>query len=155
MREIESELNEEKVRKNQAERKLSAGLEGPLSMKQLTTLVEKVKDPNIRIIIADLISQIFERIDVFPAGTKLNFARLKRMHKVQVRKWGRDDGHVKAYIRDNFDRRKVRFFQVVLNLPGLNQRLCFSNNGSMMIEARLDLAQDLPEDADFGDEPAK
>ena len=148
IRELESELDEVSKKKELAERKLSAGMEGPKPLKNLEGLLKKLKDQKVRIAVADLISQIFERIDVFPAGTKNDFARIRRMHAAQIKKWGKNDGHVKAFIRDNFDRRKVRFFQPVLSLPGLKKRLSYSSTGRPNMEARLDLVDDLPEDAD-------
>lgn len=147
--ELEAQQEEVQIKKEAAERKLTAGLEGPAPIKNLGKLLLKLEKPDVRKVVADLISQLFERIDIFPAGTKLDFARLKRMHTTQVKKHGKNDGHVKAYLRDNFDRRKVRFFQPVLNLPGINKRLSFSSNGKPKLEARLDLVEDLPDDAEF------
>lgn len=147
MKELEEEQEELSKKREEVEKRISAGMEGPKPLVDLKKLTEKVKDPEVRVYLADLISQLFQRIDLFPAGRKLEFERLKKMHDKQVQKWGKNDGHVKAYIRDNFDRRKHRFFQPVLNLPGVNKRLSFKSDGSKMIEARLDLVDDLPEDA--------
>lgn len=148
MKELEGEQESLQNLKDLAERKLSAGMEGPKPLANLAKLAEKLKDADVRAVVADLIAQLFERIDVFAAGTKVDFAKLKRMHAIQVKKWGKNDGHVKAYLRDNFDRRKVRFFQPVLSIPGMNKRLTFSSNGKAKIEARLDLVEDLPDNAD-------
>jgi hypothetical protein len=101
------------------------------------------------LVIADLISQLFERIDIFPAGRKLDFERLKKMHAIQVKKHGGNGGRVKAYLRDNFDRRKLRFFQPVLSIPGQGKRLSFNSSGKPFNEARLDLVEDLPDDAEI------
>lgn len=147
----ELEVEQEKVRASNdaAQKKLSAGLDGPASIVNLQKLFEKLESPGVRLVIADLISQLFERIDIFPAGRKLDFERLKKMHAIQVKKHAGNGGRVKAYLRDNFDRRKLRFFQPVLSIPGQGKRLRFNSSGKPFNEARLDLVEDLPDDAEI------
>jgi DNA invertase Pin-like site-specific DNA recombinase len=149
IRELEAEQADVANKKETAEQKLTAGLDGPEPLVNLEKLTKKLEDPGARKLIADLISQLFERIDMFAAGSKLDFARLKRMHKSRVRERGKNDSSVSVYIRDHFNRRKVRFFRPVLAIPGVGGRLSFSSDGKPMPEARLDLVEDLPDDAEF------
>lgn len=149
IRELEEEQEEVVKKKDSAERKMIAGLDGPAPIANLEKLVKRLEDTNVRRIVADLVSQLFERIDLFPAGTKFEFAKLKRLHAQELKKHGKNDGHLKAFVRDNFDRRKVRFFQPVLNLPGVKKRMTFASNGKLRLEARLEMAEDLPDNATF------
>lgn len=147
--ELEDRRNQIKTSRVANERKLSAGMGGTAPTLKLEVMLKKLTDDETRRMVRDLMSQIFERIDLFPAGSKFQLAKLKLMHKRLVKKWGKADGHVSAHIREHFDRRKVRFFQPVLNLPGVKKRLTFSTNGKLMPEVRLDLVEDVPDDAEI------
>lgn len=149
IRELEAEQDELRDKRSVAEQKMSAGLEGPHPIIHLGKLAKKMDDPSIRAVVADLISQLFKRIDVFAAGSRFDLARLMRMHKEQVRKRGRSDGSVAVYLREHFDRRAVRFFRVLLDNPSVGKRLEFTSDGKPRAVIRLDLVEDLPDDAEF------
>jgi len=149
IRELEAAQEEIQKKREVAEQKLSAGLDGPNPLINLGKLAEKLENPSVRMVVMDIVAQLFERIDMFAAGTKFDFARLKRMHKEQVRKRGKNDGSVAVYLREHFDRRAVRFFELMLNMPGMGKRLRFRSDGKPKREARLDDVDDLPDDAEL------
>jgi len=145
--EHENRLEEIEKEIQATENRLAAGMQGNAPLVKLETLMKKLENEDARKQISDLISQMFTRIDLFPAGTKFDFAKLKSLHAKLVRARGKADGSVSVQIREQFDRRKVRFFRPRLNHPGADKRLTFSSDGRMQAEQRLDLVDDLPEDA--------
>jgi DNA invertase Pin-like site-specific DNA recombinase len=150
---LSKQLEEVRRAKADNEKKLAAGMEGTTPLLELEELLKKLEDEKIRLVVSDLIGQIFQRIDLFPAGSKFQLAKLKSMHGQLLRERGKPDGYVNARLRERFNRRKVRFFQAVLNLPGVNRRLIFADNGRLLPEARLDLVEDLPEETEIVTEP--
>lgn len=64
------------------------------------------------------------------------------MHAMLLRDHAGEHGFVNSTLREMFDRRKVRFFQPVLNLPGAGKRLSFSNTGTLVLEAARDKFED-------------
>lgn len=111
------------------EQKMAAGVDGEGGFIRLEKEAKHLKAPASRKLVADLISQLFERIDLFPAGTKVSFARYCRMRSKLIKSQGKANGHVSARLREDFDRRAVRFFQVALSSPGFDGRLQFSSEG--------------------------
>jgi len=135
------------TRLTEIERKLSAGMEGSAPLLKLEQLAKKLEDGDTRKLVADQICQLFERIDLFPAGTRFQFAKFQADHARLVKERGKNDGSVSARMREKFDRRKHRFFEATLALPGFKRRLRFSDKAKPTAAARLDLIEDLPEDA--------
>ncbi len=145
--EHERRLSEIEARLNETERKLSAGMEGSAPLLKLEQLAKKLEDGDTRKLVSDQISQLFERIDLFPAGTRFQFAKFQAEHARLVKERGKNDGSVSARMREKFDRRKHRFFEATLSLPGLKRRMKFSDKANATAAVRLDLVEDLPDDA--------
>jgi DNA invertase Pin-like site-specific DNA recombinase len=149
IRKMEDDRDSIIKKKESAERKMSAGLNGPGPLLNLNGLFKKLEDQGVRKLASDLISQIFDKIYLFPAGSRFQLAGLKRMQSIQVKKNGGNGGRTKAYVRDNFDRRSVRFFMPFLNIKGINGRIAFRSDGKTIMPVPFESVEDLPEDADF------
>ena len=140
--ELEKRREEVEAARVKVERKLSAGMDGTGPLKKLEGIPEEIKNDGTRKIVRDLIGQVLSRIDLFPAGSKMQFAKLRSMHAMLLRDHAGEHGFVNSTLREMFDRRKVRFFQPVLNLPGAGKRLSFSNTGTLVLEAARDKFED-------------
>ena len=149
IRKMESDRDLILKNKKLAERKISAGLHGPGPLINLNELFKKLEEQGVRKLVSDLISQVFDRIELYPAGNRFQLAHLKRMQSIQVKKNGGNGGKTKAYVRDNFDRRMVRFFMPVLNIKGINGRVAFRSDGKTTMPIALESVKDLPDDAKF------
>lgn len=143
IRKMESNRDSIIEKKQLAERKMSAGLNGPGPLLNLNILLKKLEDQGVRKLVSDLVSQIFDKIDLYPAGSKFQLAGLRRMQSIQVKKNGGNGGKTKAYVRDNFDRRSVRFFMPVLNIKGVNGRIAFRSDGKTIMPVVFESVEDL------------
>jgi len=143
---LEDEIVAIDVKIEETQRKLSLENDGPSQLAELKIAVSRLSEPAVRKKAADLISRMFERIDLFFVGPHFQFAKYKAAHARLVRTRGKNDGWVAVKMREGFDRRKHRFFDAVLQMPGVKHRLHFSDSTATVKTQRLDLVDDEPDD---------
>lgn len=146
--EHEARITEIDTRIPKLERDYSVALSGPTPVAELQKLLPKLKEPTVRKKVADLVSRLFARIDLFFAGNRFQFQKMRAETARLVRENGKHDNSVSAQMREKFDRRKVRYFEATLKQPGFERRLTFSNSGNLIRSNVLSEVQDLPEEVD-------
>lgn len=147
MRENETRITEVAKRIEKIEHGLNSGLVGSQPLQSLEKLMDDLANPTTRQLASDLISQVYDRIDLYPAGNRFQFAKFKSMHG-KLMKENNNTRSVAAKMREGFERRSVRFFEAVLRYPGANKRIRYSDKDMPVAVNQLEIVEDLPAEID-------
>jgi len=148
VRENEQLIQENKKRLDKIEQELASGLVGSQPLQSLEKLMKELNDPTRRQLASDLIGQVYDRIDLYPAGNRFQFAKFQSMHQRLMKETNKNARSAGAQMRENFDRRAHRFFEAVLNYRGVSKRIRYSDKSRTTSVNQLAIVEDLPHEID-------